>query len=142
MEHQTGPDGPARTEAAEQAGAVQAGAPESGSAGYEAEPIAGEHRPGPEDGREASAERAADREWERGGEASAERASDATGERAREPQPVATTGEPRVDAALKLLDNLRDLPVSEHSEVFEQVHAQLSDVLGELDSRPAGPAGG
>jgi hypothetical protein len=62
--------------------------------------------------------------------------------RAREPQPVPTTGEPRVDAALKLLDRLPDLPVSEHSQVFEEVHAQLSDVLGELDSGPAGPAGG
>jgi hypothetical protein len=64
------------------------------------------------------------------------------GERARESQRVATTGEPRVDAALKLLDGLPGLPVSEHSEVFEQVHARLSDVLGELDSGPAGPAGG
>ena len=52
------------------------------------------------------------------------------------------TGEPRVDAALQLLDRLPGLPVSEHSELFEQVHAQLSDVLGELDSGPAGPAGG
>ena len=56
--------------------------------------------------------------------------------------PVPTTGEPRVDAALKLLDRLPGLPVSEHPELFEQVHAQLSDVLGELDSGPAGPAGG
>ncbi len=28
------------------------------------------------------------------------------------------------------------LPVSEHPELFEQVHAQLSEVLGELDSGP------
>ncbi len=58
-----------------------------------------------------------------------------------EPEPVPATGEPRVDAALKLLDRLPGLPVSEHSELFEQVHAQLSDVLGELDSGPAAPAG-
>jgi hypothetical protein len=58
------------------------------------------------------------------------------------PVPVPTTGEPRVDAALKLLDRLPGLPVSEHSELFEQVHAQLSDVLGELDPGPAAPAGG
>jgi hypothetical protein len=51
------------------------------------------------------------------------------------------TGEPRVDAALKLLERLPGLPVSEHPELFEQVHAQLSEVLGELDSG-AGPAGG
>ena len=44
------------------------------------------------------------------------------------------TGEPRVDAALKLLERLPGLPVSEHPELFEQVHAQLSEVLGELDS--------
>jgi hypothetical protein len=57
-------------------------------------------------------------------------------------EPTATTGEPRVDAALALLERLPDLPVSEHAELFEQVHAQLSDVLGELDSGSAGPAGG
>ena len=51
------------------------------------------------------------------------------------------TGEPRVDAALKLLERLPGLPVSEHPELFEQVHAQLSEVLGELDSG-AGPVGG
>jgi hypothetical protein len=52
-------------------------------------------------------------------------------------------GEPRVDAALRLLDRLPGLPVSEHPELFEQVHAQLADVLGELDSGPAaGPPAG
>ena len=53
------------------------------------------------------------------------------------------TGEPRVDAALKLLERLPGMPVSDHPELFEQVHAQLSEVLGELDSRSgaAGPAG-
>jgi hypothetical protein len=50
------------------------------------------------------------------------------------------TGEPRVDAALRLLDRLPGLPVSDHPELFEQVHAQLTDVLGELDSSSAGPA--
>ncbi|HTA10240.1 MAG TPA: hypothetical protein VK836_17100 [Streptosporangiaceae bacterium] len=52
--------------------------------------------------------------------------------------PAPSTGEPRVDAALRLLDRLDGLPVSEHPDLFEQVHAQLSDVLGELDSGPAG----
>ena len=53
------------------------------------------------------------------------------------------TGEPRVDAALRLLDRLPGLPVSDHPELFEQVHAQLTEVLGELDSGPAAspPAG-
>ena len=55
-----------------------------------------------------------------------------------------TTGEARVDAAIKLLDRLPGLPVSDHPELFEQVHARLSEVLGELDSGPgaAGSAGG
>ena len=56
--------------------------------------------------------------------------------------PSPGTGEPRVDAALRLLDRLPGLPVSEHPELFEQVHAQLTDVLGELDSGPAGPPAG
>jgi len=50
------------------------------------------------------------------------------------------TGQPRVDAALRLLDRLPGLPVSDHPELFEQVHAQLSEVLGELDPGAAGPA--
>ncbi len=49
-----------------------------------------------------------------------------------EAQDAQPTGEPRVDAALRLLHRLPGLPVSEHSELYEQVHAQLSDVLGEL----------
>jgi hypothetical protein len=53
-------------------------------------------------------------------------------------RPVPATGEPRVDAALRLLERLPGLPVSEHSELFEEVHAQLSEVLGELDSGPVG----
>jgi hypothetical protein len=51
------------------------------------------------------------------------------------------TGEPRVDAALKLLERLPGLPVADHAELFEQVHAQLSEVLGELDAGSSGPAG-
>lgn len=43
------------------------------------------------------------------------------------------TGEPRVDAALARLDELPDLPVTEHRAVFEHVHKSLTDVLGELD---------
>jgi hypothetical protein len=52
------------------------------------------------------------------------------------------TGDERVDAALRLLDRLPGLPVSEHPQLFEQVHAQLSEVLGELESGSVpGPAG-
>jgi hypothetical protein len=49
--------------------------------------------------------------------------------------PRPETGELRVDAALSLLDELTELPVAEHPAVFERVHAQLSEVLGELGSR-------
>ncbi len=51
------------------------------------------------------------------------------------------TGVPRVYAALRLLDRLPGLPVSDHPELFEEIHAQLTEVLGELDYGPASPAG-
>jgi hypothetical protein len=57
--------------------------------------------------------------------------------------PRPETGEPRVDAALSLLDELTERPVTEHPAVFERVQEELSAVLGELDSRPlAGPGAG
>jgi len=43
-----------------------------------------------------------------------------------------TTGEPRVDAALTRLSELDELPVAEHPAVYERVHEQLVEVLGEL----------
>lgn len=45
---------------------------------------------------------------------------------------VEPTGEPRVDAAVRRLAELDDLPVTEHPHVFERVHGQLVEVLGEL----------
>jgi hypothetical protein len=53
-----------------------------------------------------------------------------------EPDPgfKVATGEPRVDDTLRQLDELNDLPVSEHPAVFERVHGQLVEVLGELRS--------
>jgi hypothetical protein len=51
------------------------------------------------------------------------------------------TGEPRVDAALSLLDRLDEQPVTEHAAVFEQVHAELTAVLGQLDPESAGTDG-
>ena len=48
-------------------------------------------------------------------------------------------GEPRVDTALRSLDTLPSRPVDEHPAVFEQVHASLVEVLGELRS-DIGPA--
>jgi hypothetical protein len=47
-----------------------------------------------------------------------------------------------VDAALKLLERLPGLPVAAHAELLEQVHAQLSEVLSELESGSSGPARG
>ncbi len=47
-----------------------------------------------------------------------------------------STGEPRVDVALELLESLPEVPLGEHPEVFEQVHARLSEVLDELDTGP------
>ena len=47
---------------------------------------------------------------------------------------LTATGEPRVDAALRQLGELDDLPVAEHPPVFERIHGQLVEVLGELHS--------
>jgi hypothetical protein len=52
--------------------------------------------------------------------------------------PRPETGEARVDAALSILDDLTELPVADHPVVFEHVHAQLSEVLGELGSGQLG----
>jgi len=48
------------------------------------------------------------------------------------PPAAAATGDPRVDAAIAHLRNLADLPVSEHPPVFERIHGDLVEVLGEL----------
>ena len=54
----------------------------------------------------------------------------------------AQTGQPRVDAAIMPLAELDELPVSEHPQVFERIHGELVEVLGELHSgaEPAGHA--
>src|SRR5258708_2886404 len=49
---------------------------------------------------------------------------------------VPATGEPRVDGALRRLGQLDGLPVSEHPPVFERIHGELVEVLGELHSGP------
>jgi hypothetical protein len=54
---------------------------------------------------------------------------------------IASTGEPRVDAALASLGRLALLPVGEHPAIFEQVHRGLREVLGELDGGSGGSAG-
>jgi hypothetical protein len=45
--------------------------------------------------------------------------------------PPATTGEPRVDAALAHLSDLAEQPVAEHVAAFERVHAALADALSD-----------
>jgi hypothetical protein len=122
MEHQTGPDGHGEADATSAAG-LTAPDPEAGRT-VPAEPV-------PADPVRAEPVRA-----------DPVRADPVRAEPVRaqpvQAEPVPPTGELRVDAALKLLDRLPGLPVSEHSDLFEQVHAQLSEVLGELDSGPAG----
>jgi hypothetical protein len=117
MEHQTGPDGHGEADATSAAG-LTAPDPEAGRT-VPAEPV------------RADSVRA-----------DSVRADPVRAEPVRaqpvQAEPVPPTGELRVDAALKLLDRLPGLPVSEHSDLFEQVYAQLSEVLGELDSGPAG----
>lgn len=49
---------------------------------------------------------------------------------------AAATGEPRVDAALAQLGGLDNVPVAEHPAIFERVHGQLVEVLGELRADP------
>jgi hypothetical protein len=49
-------------------------------------------------------------------------------------QPIAGTGEPRVDAALFEARQLAGLPVVKHPAVFERTHQRLQAVLGELDA--------
>ncbi len=48
--------------------------------------------------------------------------------------PPPSTGEPRVNAAIGRLGELGELPVSEHAQVYERIHGQLVEVLGELHS--------
>ena len=43
------------------------------------------------------------------------------------------TGDPRVDAAVSSLRDLDHMPVSDHAEVFTQVHRDLQDALLTLD---------
>ena len=49
------------------------------------------------------------------------------------------TGDARVDDALRELDDLAGLEVSEHPAVFERVHGQLVEVLSELRTGPDDP---
>lgn len=52
--------------------------------------------------------------------------------------PVQATGDARVDAALERLQELDQVPIEEHAEVFADIHARLSAALG--DAAPGDPA--
>ena len=56
----------------------------------------------------------------------------------RPPAPIEATGDPRVDAALERLAELDGAPVSEHVEVFTDVHARLTGALADLGDEAMG----
>jgi len=43
------------------------------------------------------------------------------------------TGETAVDDAVRRLDDLTELPVSEHVGAFDEAHRKLQDALADLD---------
>ena len=45
--------------------------------------------------------------------------------------PVQPTGDARVDAALERLQELDQVTIEEHAEVFGDIHARLSGALGD-----------
>ena len=116
MNHQAGPEGDAANSTADSAVADSAAGSTPADSTAADGTVAAGTRAGPESVRPESA--AGDRE------------------------PIRPdTGEPGVDAALTLLDRLAELPVTEHAAVFEQVHAELTAVLGQLDPESAGADG-
>ena len=61
------------------------------------------------------------------------------------PEPAAwpATGDSRVDEAVSQLEDLAGLPIAEHPAIFERVHQQLTDALGDAGARErAVPDGG
>lgn len=48
--------------------------------------------------------------------------------------PVQPTGDTRVDAALERLQDLDQISIEEHAEVFGDIHARLSAALGDAGS--------
>jgi hypothetical protein len=54
------------------------------------------------------------------------------------PVEVETTGQPDVDAVVRSLDGLDDLPVAEHVAIFEQAHESLRRILAGTNAEQAG----
>ena len=51
--------------------------------------------------------------------------------------PVQPSGDARVDAALERLQELDQMSIEEHAEVFTDIHARLSAALGDATSAPS-----
>ena len=47
---------------------------------------------------------------------------------------IRATGDSRVDSALTKLQNIEQLDVKEHSEIYSEIHAGLSAALSDIDS--------
>lgn len=45
------------------------------------------------------------------------------------PEPLEATGEPEIDAALDVLDDVAERPLGGHVDIFEDVHARLRAAL-------------
>jgi hypothetical protein len=45
------------------------------------------------------------------------------------------TGDRRVDEAVARLADLAEMPVADHPAIFEHIHQQLSQALGDLDAQ-------
>ena len=52
--------------------------------------------------------------------------------------PVLPTGDARVDAALERLQELDQVTIDEHAEVFSDIHARLSAALADAGSGDGG----
>jgi hypothetical protein len=47
---------------------------------------------------------------------------------------ITETGNENIDVALKNLSKLDNLDVTEHAEIFADIHAKLSSALSDIDS--------
>ena len=52
-----------------------------------------------------------------------------------QPMAVGSTGDPRVDDAMARLVDVDGSPVSEHLDIYQDVHRRLHEALADLDSR-------
>ncbi|MGH3385391.1 MAG: hypothetical protein ACRDO1_12480 [Nocardioidaceae bacterium] len=55
-----------------------------------------------------------------------------------EPQPTDSFGDARIDDAVARTDGLDERPVSEHVEVYDDVHQRFREALSDADRDTAG----